>query len=83
MKDRVVVFVVNTRPEPLQNVTISPLDENEAQLTRVRALTEKRDLKVHDKILWKDDFDGYGVHIYETDIYFNFMRRYYQKPGMD
>jgi hypothetical protein len=59
------------------------LEENEAQLTKVRALTENRVLEVTDNISWKDDFDGYGVHIYETDIYFNFMRRYYKKPDLN
>ena len=80
LTDRVVVFVVNTRPEPLQNVKISLLKENEAQLTKVNVLTENRDIEVFDNISWIDDFEGYGVHIYETDIYFNFMRRYYDKP---
>ena len=83
LKEKVVVFVVNTRPEPLQNVRISLLKENEAQLTKVYALTENRALEVEDKIAWTDNFDGYGVHIYETDIYFNFMRRYYKKPVLD
>ncbi len=83
LKDRVVVIVVNTRAEPLQNVTISLSAENEAQLTRVKALTEARDLEVNDNISWTDDFDQYGVHIYETDLYFNFMRRYYEKPLSD
>ena len=57
--------------------------EDEAQLTKVYALTENRTLEVEDKIAWTDNFDGYGVHIYETDIYFNFMRRYYQKPELE
>jgi len=40
-------------------------------------------LRVNDNRLWTDDFEGYGVHIYETDIYFSFMRRYYEKPVSD
>lgn len=83
LKDRVVVFVINTRAEPLHNVSISLIKENEAQLTKVDVLTEDRDIAVTENISWTDDFNGYGVHIYETDIYYNFMRRYYEKPLSD
>ena len=83
LEDRVVVFVVNTRPEPVSKVKIGVIDENQGQLTRVKVLMENRDLEVTDNRLWMDDFDGYEVHIYETDIYFSFMRRYYKKPISD
>jgi len=83
LKDRVVVFVVNTRPDSMKNIKIGVIEENEGQLTRVSVLTEDRDLKVNDNRSWTDDFEGYGVHIYETDIYFSFMRRYYEKPVSD
>jgi len=83
LNNRVVVFVVNTRPEPLRNVKIGVIDENEGQLTQVKVLTENRELVVVDNSSWTDDFEGYGVHIYEADIYFSFMRRYYEKPELD
>lgn len=83
LKDHAVVFVINTRPEPLRNVNIGVIDDNGGQLTHVKVLAEDRDLEVIDNTSWKDDFEGYGVHIYETDIYFSFMRRYYEKPESD
>jgi hypothetical protein len=83
LKDRVVVFVINTRPKPLRNVKIGVINENEGLLTGVRVLAEDRELEVIDNRSWTDNFEGYDVHIYETDIYFSFMRRYYKKPVSD
>jgi hypothetical protein len=83
LKDRVIIFVVNTRPEPLRNVKISAIDDNQGQLTKVKVLTEDRVLAVSENKSWVDDFEGYDVHIYETDLYFSFMRRYYDNPVKD
>lgn len=83
LNNQVVVFVVNTRPEPLRNVKIGVIDENQGQLTQVKVLFEDRELDIANNSSWTDDFEGYDVHIYETDIYFSFMRRYYEKTEID
>ena len=49
-------------------------------LKKVNVLTEKRQVQVSDKKSWTDQFKGYGVHIYETDIFFSFMWKYYKDP---
>jgi hypothetical protein len=67
----------------LRNVKISAIDENQGQLTKVKVLAEDRALTVSENKSWVDDFDGYDVHIYETDLYFSFMRRYYDNPVRD
>jgi hypothetical protein len=76
---RVYVLTVNTRDVPLKNVTFSVARQN-GVLTKVNVLTENRQLKVSDKTSWTDQFEGYGVHIYETDIYYGFLNRYFKDP---
>ena len=83
LDDRVVVLAVNTRSEPIEKVTFSVLEGNDGQLTQVNVLTEERQIPVADHISWTDSFEGYGVHLYETDIYYSFMRRYYEKSAVN
>ena len=80
LDNKVFVLAVNTRPEPIGPVTFSLLDDAEAGLTTVKGLFEDRDIPVENNMSWTDHFEGYGVHVYETDIYYRFMRRYYQNP---
>jgi hypothetical protein len=77
--DKVVILAVNTRNVPLKNVTFSTIQGG--VLSKVKVLTENRDVQVANKNSWTDNFEGYGVHIYETDIFFSFMRRYYKDPN--
>jgi hypothetical protein len=77
--DKVYVLAVNTRNVPLKNVIFSVAREK-GVLTKVNVQTETRQLPVADKTSWTDQFEGYGVHIYETDIYYSFMSRYYKDP---
>ena len=80
VNDKVYVIAVNTRPEPTGKVTFSLLDDREAHVSKVNVLFENREASVSDNISWTDEFEGYGVHVYETDIYYRFMRRYYEPP---
>ncbi len=80
VNDKVYVIAVNTRPEPTGEVTISLLDDREAYVSNVKVLFENREADVTENFSWTDEFEGYGVHIYETDIYYRFMRRYYDSP---
>jgi hypothetical protein len=78
MDQKVVILAVNTRDVPLKNVNFSLIPGG--VLTKVNVLTENRQLQVSNKNTWVDNFEGYGVHIYETDAFFSFMRRYYKDP---
>jgi hypothetical protein len=80
MSAKVVVLTVNTRPQALEKVVFS-VAPGGGRLTRVKVLEEDRDITVENGNTWADRFEGYGVHLYETDIYFSFMRRYYREPG--
>jgi hypothetical protein len=77
--NKVYILAVNTRNAPLDNVRFSVAGDR-GVLTKVKVLTEGRDLPVLENTSWTDQFEGYGVHIYETDIYFSFMKRYYKDP---
>lgn len=79
MEEKVVVLAVNTRDDALDKVTFS-VKPGGGRLTGVKVLEEDRTIAVADGTNWRDRFEGYGVHMYETDIYFSFMRRYYKEP---
>lgn len=78
LDDRVVVLACNTRPEPVPAVTFAPTANG--RLTRVRVLDEERTIAVADGKAWADRFEGYAVHLYETDLYYPFMSRYHTPP---
>ena len=77
--DDVYILAVNTRPVPLKNVTFNLVPGG--KLTKVNdVFDENRSMHVLGGNSWTDDFEGYGVQIYKTDIYFSFMRRYFDDP---
>jgi hypothetical protein len=77
--NKVYILAVNTRNEPLKDVTFSVARQG-GHLTKVKVLPEERELAATNKTSWTDQIEGYGVRIYETDIFFSFMRRYYKDP---
>ncbi len=80
LEDKVYVIAVNTRPEPIGPVTFSLLDDAEASVTKVNVVRENREIPVKGNMSWTDHFEGYAVHIYETDLFYRFLRRYYDNP---
>jgi hypothetical protein len=79
LDNRVVLLAVNTRRVPLKNVNFS-VSKGGGVVTKVNVLNENRKIEVKENKSWTDQFEPYGVHIYETDMFFSNMRRYYKDP---
>jgi len=76
--NKAYILAVNTRNIALSNVSFS-VARDRGVVTKVNVLEENREIKVSSNNAWTDSFEGYAVHIYETDIYYSFMRRYYKE----
>jgi len=75
----VYILAVNERNTPTKQVRFTTGD-GDSRLSKVEVLFENRTISPGADKSWSDDFAGYDVHLYKTDLEYRFMFKLMRSP---